>query len=682
MGIFCFVHGRGVQVKRVASICGLSILSIIIAGCSAPNQRVGHVGAYGTTGSVPIPSEPVYGYGYGKRYGGQNGHTSSSGYYGSSAYSRASDYRGAYRPAGQSHAPFSAGGHSDYSKTSVKRTALAPVSSRASFGGNYFAMQPVGATATGGSKATYQRVAYDYRTKNDGYSGNRRYKPRRKSDRAEGYRIAIERGEYEVEAGDTLYGIAQRFHMTTDELMDLNGLRGSEIHPGQRLRLSRNSGAAPARQRPSDRGGRGYANSYDNSRYQRDERAYNTYRNSTSRRGSGTARDYYDGRDRDREAYDNRGQDRRGESADRRRGYADDRNGYDNRRDSYADERRRYDDRSARRAKRRPPVSEYEGYRSDRSRGRSVSYAVKRGDTLFDIARRNGISHRELADYNDIPLTATLYPGQVLRIPRGRGYDWGVDRGRDGRRDDASNRRARPEAARREREKPRARVAKPRARVASKPRVRVASAERRLRNARPMAAASVRSDAGNADVAVTGGSTMRMSPEKSAPSQIVAATHEESSAHASAEAKPSVASGECESLLANPAQRTARTFREPVQGAIVSKFGAKDDGSFNDGINFSVPKGTPVKAAENGVVAYAGSELAGFGNLILIRHADGFVSAYAHNDKLMVRRCDVVKRGQTISKAGVTGNATKPQLHFELRKDSKPVDPEAFFSRS
>jgi murein DD-endopeptidase MepM/ murein hydrolase activator NlpD len=119
-----------------------------------------------------------------------------------------------------------------------------------------------------------------------------------------------------------------------------------------------------------------------------------------------------------------------------------------------------------------------------------------------------------------------------------------------------------------------------------------------------------------------------------------------------------------------------------VQGLITAKFGSRQDGSFNDGIDFSVPKGTPVKAAENGVVAYAGNELPGFGNLVLVRHAEGYVTAYAHNDEVLVRRCDVVKRGQVISKAGATGKVSQPQLHFELRKDSKPVDPEGFFSRS
>jgi murein DD-endopeptidase MepM/ murein hydrolase activator NlpD len=88
-----------------------------------------------------------------------------------------------------------------------------------------------------------------------------------------------------------------------------------------------------------------------------------------------------------------------------------------------------------------------------------------------------------------------------------------------------------------------------------------------------------------------------------------------------------------------------------------------------------VPEGTAVKAAENGVVAYAGSELKGYGNLVLIRHPNGFVSAYANNGAIEVKRGDNVKRGQTIAKSGQTGNVATPQLHFELRKGSTPVDP-------
>jgi murein DD-endopeptidase MepM/ murein hydrolase activator NlpD len=112
-------------------------------------------------------------------------------------------------------------------------------------------------------------------------------------------------------------------------------------------------------------------------------------------------------------------------------------------------------------------------------------------------------------------------------------------------------------------------------------------------------------------------------------------------------------------------------FRWPARGRIIQGF--KSGG--NDGINISVPEGTAVKAAENGVVAYAGSELKGYGNLVLIRHPNGFVSAYANNGAIEVKRGDTVKRGQTIAKSGQTGNVATPQLHFELRKGSTPVDP-------
>ncbi|SDR04531.1 M23 family metallopeptidase [Pseudovibrio sp. Tun.PSC04-5.I4] len=126
----------------------------------------------------------------------------------------------------------------------------------------------------------------------------------------------------------------------------------------------------------------------------------------------------------------------------------------------------------------------------------------------------------------------------------------------------------------------------------------------------------------------------------------------------------------------------AATFRWPVRGRIISDFGVKPGGSKNDGINLAVPSGTDIKAAEDGTIVYAGNELKGFGNLVLIRHDDGWVSAYAHNKELKVRRGDVVRRGQTIAMAGATGSVTQPQLHFELRKDNKPVDPMSHLPRS
>jgi murein DD-endopeptidase MepM/ murein hydrolase activator NlpD len=121
-------------------------------------------------------------------------------------------------------------------------------------------------------------------------------------------------------------------------------------------------------------------------------------------------------------------------------------------------------------------------------------------------------------------------------------------------------------------------------------------------------------------------------------------------------------------------------FRWPVQGRIISAFGPKPNGQHNDGLNLAVPEGTAIKAAEDGIVAYAGNELKGYGNLVLIRHANGWVTAYAHASQLLVRRGETVKRGQTIARAGRTGGVDVPQLHFEIRKGSTPVDPAAHLS--
>jgi murein DD-endopeptidase MepM/ murein hydrolase activator NlpD len=116
-------------------------------------------------------------------------------------------------------------------------------------------------------------------------------------------------------------------------------------------------------------------------------------------------------------------------------------------------------------------------------------------------------------------------------------------------------------------------------------------------------------------------------------------------------------------------------FRWPVKGRVIAGFGPKPNGQQNDGINLAVPEGTPVKAAEDGVVAYAGNELKGYGNLVLIRHPNGYVTAYAHAKELLVKRGDPIKRGQTIANSGQTGNVDAPQLHFEVRKGPAPLDP-------
>lgn len=119
-------------------------------------------------------------------------------------------------------------------------------------------------------------------------------------------------------------------------------------------------------------------------------------------------------------------------------------------------------------------------------------------------------------------------------------------------------------------------------------------------------------------------------------------------------------------------------FRWPARGRIIQGF--KGGAGGNDGINIAVPEGTQVKAAEGGVVAYAGSELKGYGNLVLIRHPNGYVTAYANNGEIDVKRGETVKRGQMIAKSGQSGNVSSPQLHFELRKGAQPVDPTSYLA--
>jgi murein DD-endopeptidase MepM/ murein hydrolase activator NlpD len=121
-------------------------------------------------------------------------------------------------------------------------------------------------------------------------------------------------------------------------------------------------------------------------------------------------------------------------------------------------------------------------------------------------------------------------------------------------------------------------------------------------------------------------------------------------------------------------------FRWPANGRVIAGYGPTPNGQQNDGINISLPENTPVKAAEDGVVAYAGNELKGYGNLVLVRHPNGYVTAYAHAKELLVKRGDQVKRGQVIARSGQTGNVNTPQLHFEIRKGSSPLDPTRFLN--
>jgi murein DD-endopeptidase MepM/ murein hydrolase activator NlpD len=158
-------------------------------------------------------------------------------------------------------------------------------------------------------------------------------------------------------------------------------------------------------------------------------------------------------------------------------------------------------------------------------------------------------------------------------------------------------------------------------------------------------------------------------PQSARLAQPTASVAEEKSA---AEAAPAKSSSEATGALP--------TFRWPVRGKVITSYGAKTNGKSNDGINLAVPEGTPVKAAEDGVVAYSGNELKGYGNLVLVRHSNGYVTAYAHASELLVKRGDTIKRGQIIAKSGQSGEVGSPQLHFEIRKGSSPVDPLQFLN--
>ncbi len=137
-------------------------------------------------------------------------------------------------------------------------------------------------------------------------------------------------------------------------------------------------------------------------------------------------------------------------------------------------------------------------------------------------------------------------------------------------------------------------------------------------------------------------------------------------------------SGKPPPAVPRPPAASGKGFIWPVRGRVISGFGVKAKGLRNDGINIAAARGTPVIAAENGVVAYAGNELRGFGNLLLIKHAGGWVTAYAHTDKVQVKRGEKVRKGQKIATVGSTGGVKSPQLHFEMRRGRTAKDPRKY----
>jgi murein DD-endopeptidase MepM/ murein hydrolase activator NlpD len=265
------------------------------------------------------------------------------------------------------------------------------------------------------------------------------------------------------------------------------------------------------------------------------------------------------------------------------------------------------------------------------------TYRVEKGDTPHGIAEKLGVDEKALIAANNLKPNK-LKIGQVLMIPVNSTMP-----------DVAANEPSPPPSS-------------------TNPAVRVVKTETILAPGSSLAEEEEEAQSVGQDTEAK---------QATKPNRQQAAADVPASPEITGEDKPKSASiGE----LPTPDPMSGNSFRWPVKGRVIAEFGARPDGGHNDGIDVAVPQGTSVKAAENGVVAYAGNELKGYGNLVLIRHANNWVSAYANNQELLVRRGDKVRRGQIIAKAGATGAVSQPQVHFELRKGSRPVDPTKYMS--
>lgn len=244
---------------------------------------------------------------------------------------------------------------------------------------------------------------------------------------------------------------------------------------------------------------------------------------------------------------------------------------------------------------------------------------VGKGDSLYRIARRHGVSTKALIALNGVRPPYVIHPGQRLRLPAKRVHV--VRRGESLRR------------------------------IADRYGVSVSGLARANGIGPPYR--------------IHVGQRLRVTDTRSA------AAPKPARGRAAKRAPPRPRPV----ALGKPPRRASGRFLWPVAGPVAVGFGPRGGGLHNDGINILAKRGTAVRAAENGIVAYSGNEIRGFGNLILIKHADGWMSAYAHNQTLLVRAGQKVKRGQTISRVGSSGNVQRPQVHFELRRGRRVVDP-------
>jgi len=320
----------------------------------------------------------------------------------------------------------------------------------------------------------------------------------------------------------------------------------------------------------------------------------------------------------------------------------------------------------------KPPYAVSRGQRLNVPR--QAMHEVQPGDTLARIARRYGVGTNELVRANALPPPYAVHAGQILRLPGG------VEPVVAGVTPNPASSLATPPPS------PLASAAPPPAPMERAPRGVVESAALPPPSTTAAAPAAPAASAPEAASAVAASSVPPAlpapTPVATLPTPAPVMTPPPSPIQPVSLPVPASPLSRADTDDDEPAAgRPGRGFLWPVRGgSVISDYGAKPGGLQNDGINIAAPRGASIRAADAGSVVYAGNELRGFGNLLLVRHRDGWITAYAHADELLVKRGDTVIRGQTIARVGSTGGVSSPQLHFEIRRGSRPLNPRDYLA--
>lgn len=257
---------------------------------------------------------------------------------------------------------------------------------------------------------------------------------------------------------------------------------------------------------------------------------------------------------------------------------------------------------------------------------------VHKGDTLYSLAKKNNIPLRDLIEENHLKAPYTLAVGQKLRIPKAQTHT--VQKGETlyG--------------------------------ISRKYNMSVSTLSRLNHLSEPYT--------------ISVGQVLKVNHTAKTPVKTASTNVKSKTKTTSATPSKTTTVAAPRRTVSVPKAQANKKFAWPVKGKIVSAFGKMQNGMQNDGINIAAAKGTAVTAAESGTVGYAGSQLKGYGNLILIRHDNGWMTAYAHNETILVKKDQKVKKGQKIATVGKTGNVKTPQLHFEIRYQTKVVNPQKY----